>query len=158
MWEFFDRRICLTTKPEEWEIGKQEFERAGLAVEKFQSIPDIGPHQSFNHSVRRILADFYNSDAQRLLHVEDDCIFRDLSHLPKALEELPPEWDIVYLGANLVCWNKDELRPQRHSASLFQVYAAWTTHAIGFSKMGAKYILEKQPGLSEQLVDNWISE
>src|SRR6476469_8972621 len=97
-WDFFDRRVCLTTHPEEWELGQQEFERVGLQVEKFQSIPDIGPHQSFSRSVRQILIDFHESDAQRLLHVEDDCLFRELWHTEYALNELPNDWDIVYLG------------------------------------------------------------
>src|SRR5215813_8200159 len=124
-WQFFDRRVCLTTVPQEWELGCQEFARVGLEVEKFESIPDFGPHQSFNHSMRRILSDFYHSGAVNLLHVEDDCIFRDLSHLDRALSELPMDWDVVYLGANLICWNNGEPMPERYSEHLFKVHAAW---------------------------------
>jgi hypothetical protein len=156
-WEFFDHRVCLTTVPDEWPIGLAEFERVGLSVEKFQSIPDIGPHQSFNHSIRRILADFYHSDAKSLLHLEDDCIFRNLEHLDTALSELPADWDVVYLGANLVCWNNGEPWPERYSDHLFRTKVAWTTHAVGFSKNAAKFILEKQPGFSESMLDNWLS-
>ena len=157
-WSFFDRRVCLTTDPEEWEIGRLEFERVGLQVEKFQSIPDIGPHQSFSRSVRQILIDFQESDAQRLLHVEDDCLFRELWHMEYALHELPEDWDIVYLGANLVLWDAEKPKPPtRYSSRLFRVYGAWATHAIGFNKRVLPYLLENQPGFSERMFDNWLS-
>ena len=156
-WNIFERRICLTTVPNEWELGRQEFDRVGLSIEKFQSIPDVGPHQSFNHSMRRILADFYHSGAGTLLHVEDDCIFRDLSYVEQAVGELPYDWDVLYLGANLVCWNNGEPMPVRYSPHLFKIGCAWTTHAVAFSKKGAEFILQKQPGFSEQMLDNWLS-
>ena len=102
-WSFFDRKVCLSLTEEEWSKGKAEFERVGLyGVERFQAVKEIGPHQSFSHSERNILLDFYHSPAQRLLHLEDDCQFRDIEHLGRALAELPRTWDILYLGANLL--------------------------------------------------------
>lgn len=157
-WDFFDKRVCLTTHEDEWAIGQREFERVGLQVEKFQSIPDIGPHQSFSRSVRQILTEFLESDAQRLLHVEDDCLFRELWHLPYALNDLPPDWDIVYLGANLVLWEHEKPQPPtRYSGRLFRVYGAWTTHAVGFNRKVVPYLLENQPDFSERMFDNWMS-
>jgi len=138
-------------------IGSQEFERVGLTVERFQSIPDIGPHQSFSKSEREILCQFWLSELPTLLHLEDDCIFRDLSHLEQALLELPTNWDIVYLGANLICSNNGKLRPERYSEHLFRVHAAWTTHCVGYSRKAARYLLERQPGFSEMMFDNWMS-
>lgn len=158
-WSFFERRVCLTTIPEEWTRGLIEFNRVGLEVEKFQSIADIGPHQSFSHSVRRILIDFLYSGARTLLHVEDDCTFRDLSYLPTALAQLPDDWDIVYLGANLILWGDGTVAPpERYSDHLFRVYGAWTTHAIGFNRKVVPFILEHQVGYSEQMIDNWLSQ
>jgi hypothetical protein len=156
-WSFFERRICLTTLPEEWAIGQQEFARVGLDVERFQSLPDIGPHQSFSKSEREILVQFYLSEAKTLLHVEDDCIFRDLSHVEQALSELPDDWDIVYLGANLVCWNNGEPQPERYSLHLFRVKAAWTTHAIGYNRKCIESIIAKQPSYSAQMFDQYLS-
>lgn len=158
VWSFFHRRVCLSTLAEEWEIGKREFERVGLEVEKFQSIPDIGPHQSFSKSEREILCRFWLEETpQTLLHVEDDCIFRNLDHLEKALSELPADWDIVYLGANLVCWDNGGPNPERYSEHLFRVKAAWTTHAIGYNRKCVFEILAKQPGLSEVMFDQYLS-
>jgi hypothetical protein len=156
-WPFFQRRVCLTTLPSEWAIAEQEFQRVGLKVETFQSLPDIGPHQSFSKSVREILVQFYLSEHETLLHVEDDCVFRDLSHLDQALNELPADWDIVYLGANLICWNNGEPQPERFSEYLWRVRAAWTTHAIGYNKKCVHEILTRQPNYSEMMFDQYLS-
>lgn len=158
MWDFFERRVCLTTYPDEWAKAEREFERVGLEVQRFQSIPDIGPHQSFSHSVRQILIDFNESDAQTLLHLEDDVEFRELEHLNPALEELPDDWDIVYLGANLILWEHEKPQPpERYSSRLFRVFGAWATHAVGFNKRVVPFLLDNQPGFSERMFDNWMS-
>jgi hypothetical protein len=158
-WSFFDRIVCLSLTEEEWSKGKAEFERVGLnGVERFQAVKEIGPHQSFSHSERDILLDFYHSPAQRLLHLEDDCQFRDLEHLGRALAELPRTWDILYLGANLLMWNNgSEPQPERVSEHLFRIKGAWTTHAVAYNKKCVFEILAKQPMFSEMMFDNWLS-
>lgn len=159
-WSFFDKIVCLSLTESEWALGKAEFERVGLhQVERFQAVKEIGPHQSFSHSEREILLDFYHSDAQRLLHLEDDCIFRELGHLESAIAELPDTWDILYLGANLLMWNNgSEPQPERVSEHLFRVKGAWTTHAIAYNKKCVFEILAKQKMFSEQMYDQGLSE
>jgi len=157
-WEWFDKRVCLTNDPVEWQIAQAEFARVGLEAEKYQAVKEIGPHQSFSHSERHILLDFLHSDAERLLHLEDDCVFRDLSPLPAALLQLPEDWDIVYLGANLVLWNNGEPWPERYSEHLFRVKCAWTTHGIAYNKKCVEFILGKQKGFNEQMYDNGLSD
>lgn len=157
-WTFFDKKICLTNDPAEWAIAQQEFERVGLGVQKYQAVQEIGPHQSFSHSERNILLEFLHSDAETLLHLEDDVSFRDLGHLEQALSELPDDWDIVYLGANLVLWNNGEPWPERYSEHLFRVKCAWTTHAIAYNKKCVRTILEKQPEFSVRMFDNYLSD
>jgi len=155
--EFFERRVCLTLGPD-WPIACEEFERVGLEnVWRFDALPDIGPHQSFNKSTRQILTNFLISGAKTLLFLEDDVVFKDLSHLEVALSELPSDWDIIYLGANLVCWNNGEPQPERHSEHLFRVKAAWTTHAIGYNKRVISFLLANQPDISAIMFDNWLS-
>jgi hypothetical protein len=159
----FSRKVCLTLGGPEWPIAQAEFERVGLdGVLRFDALPIdekeiLGPHQSFNGSVRKILIEALDADTHNLLFLEDDCTFRPLDHLEAALSELPVDWDIIYLGANLICWNSDEPQPVRYSEHLFRIGAAWTTHAIGFNRRVIPFILENQPGLSDQMIDNWIS-
>lgn len=162
-WDFFERKIVLTCDDVLWCQAQEEFARVGLdGYEKFTGLPldndqILGPHQSFNASERKILTEFYESGAQTLLHLEDDCVFRDLGHLKQALSELPDAWDIVYLGANLVCWNNGERSPERYSDYLFRVFTAWTTHCVGYNRRCVLDILEKQPGFSEQMFDQYLS-
>jgi len=94
-----------------------------------------------------------DSGDERLLHLEDDCVFRDLTHLTVALGELPPDWDIVYLGANVV----DE-HPKRHGNYTFRIRGAWTTHCIGYSRKVVPFLIENQPDSSERMYDNWLSD
>ena len=132
-WTIFDKRVCLTNDPAEWQIAQQEFTRVGLEVEKYQAVKEIGPHQSFSHSERNILLEFLHSDADTLLHLEDDVSFRDLGHLEQALSELPEDWDVVYLGANLVLWNNGEPNPERFSDhSLTSISTSFTSLFLRF--------------------------
>jgi hypothetical protein len=56
---------------------------------------------------------------------EDDCkLLEDWSFVEKAMKQLPYDWDILYLGANL---NKPI---KRVSENLYRLQDAWTTHAI----------------------------
>lgn len=158
-WAFFDRKVCLTLQDHEWQKGCDEFERVGLhGVERFQAVKEIGPHQSFSHSERNILLDFYHSNAERLLHLEDDCLFRDTSHLEQAISELPSDWDILYLGANLILQpGFGECNPVRHSEHLFRIDAAWTTHAVAYNKKCVFEILARQSEFSVQMFDQYLS-
>lgn len=156
-WHFFSKRVCLTNDPAEWEIAQHEFARVGLEVDRYQAVKEIGPHQSFSHSERNILLEFLHSDADTLLHLEDDVTFRELIHLDQALSELPEDWDIVYLGANLVLWNNGEPWPERYSEHLFRVKCAWTTHAIAYNKKCVRRILEGQPSFDTAMWDNYLS-
>lgn len=156
-WQFFDSKVCLTVQDHEWQKAVWEFERVSLTgVHRFQAVKEIGPHQSFSHSERDILLDFYHSNHETLLHLEDDVVFRNLDHLEAALNELPSDWDILYLGANLVQWDNGESAPERHSEHLFRVKSAWTTHAVAYRKPIVKFLLDKQPGFSEIMFDNFM--
>lgn len=157
VWDFFQRKVCLSVQNNEWQQACFEFERIGLhGVEKYQAVKEIGPHQSFSHSERNILLDFFHSDAETLLHLEDDVQFRSIEHLEAAIGELPADWDILYLGANLVMWNNGEPSPERHSEHLFRVKAAWTTHCVAYAKKCVFEILAKQSEFSVQMYDQYL--
>lgn len=92
------------------------------------------------------------SDSETLLFLEDDVVFRDLAHLENALSELPSDWDVVYLGANLL-----NGQPERYSDHLFRVKSAWTTHAIGYNKKVIPFLLDNQPPVGAEMFDNALS-
>lgn len=153
MWDLFDRKVCLTADAGEWLKADAEFNRIGLAdVQRFNAVPHIGPHQSFNASTRQILIEFFESDNEQLLFLEDDCVFKDHGHVDQALKDLPADWDIVYFGCNI----QDE-KPVKITNNLFKISGAFTTHCIGYNKKCIPFILENQPGFSEQMYDNWLA-
>lgn len=157
MLEYFDLKICLNhpSASERWGCCLQEFDRIGLrGVVRFEALPDIGPHQSFNKSVRTILEYFARSPYKHLLLLEDDVTFVRPELADKAINELPEDWDILYLGANIL---HPDPKPQPYSPHLCRVFAAWTTHAIAFNKKSVKFVLDNQPGVSEAMFDNWLS-
>lgn len=151
MWGFFDRIICLSSDTHEYALASAEFTRVGITATRYPAVREIGPHQSFSHSERNILLDFLYSDDETLLHLEDDVAFRDLGHLPQAISELPADWDILYLGANVT----DE-QPERVSEHLCRIRSAWTTHAIAYNKKVIRFLLENQPGFSQNMYDNFL--
>ena len=158
VWDFFERRCSLTVDPAEWEKGCVEFERVGLTnVWKYQALPIdsdqiLGPHQSFNATMRLALTHFAESSDRTMLHLEDDCQFGDLSYLEAALAELPSTWDLIYLGCNV-----QDPPPVRYSRYLWKLNGAWTTHCLAFSRRPIQFILDNQPPYSSEMLDHWLS-
>lgn len=153
---FFDRRVGLTLGPD-WPDFCLELERVGLDnVWRFDVLPIdddkiLGPHQSFNGSIHQILKDALELGTQHLLVLEYDVAFRNCDHLQQALKELPADWDLVYLGANLM-----NAEVEKYSAHLHRVRNAWTTHALGYNRRIIPWLLDNQPGFSEEMFDNWL--
>lgn len=86
---------------------------------------------------------------------EDDCVFGDMYHLGEALDELPEDWDMLYLGANVV--GSDLCNwpvPESVSPHLRRVTQAWTTHAIAYSEKGRDYILDNWDLSTNQMFDD----
>lgn len=156
-WNFFERITCLALD-EDWPEACQELERVGIdGVWRFRPLEIdnkliLGPHQSFNGSTRQMLLDFYAEEKETCLILEADCVFKELDHLEKALSELPIDWDLVYLGGNV-----REPAPERISEHLFRVRDCWTTHAIGYRRKVIPFLLENQPGFSDEMYDCWMS-
>jgi GR25 family glycosyltransferase involved in LPS biosynthesis len=106
-----------------------------------------------------MLKSFLATDKPVLLAMEDDVIFKDLDGLQAALNELPDNWDILYLGANITSMVFGiEQNPQvRYSAHLHRVKRAWTTHAVAYTRRMADIIVRHYPVTTFEMYDNWIS-
>lgn len=87
----------------------------------YRSVPDEDAKRSFNVSMHNAMK---LNRGQKLLLVEEDVYFSDLTHLDQALAELPENFELCYLGANLV----DEV--QGYSEHLVKTMGCWTTHAV----------------------------
>ena len=97
-------------------------------------------HLAFNASCWKALDEAVGDN---VLILEDDCVFKNIDHLGQALSELPRDYDIVYLGANIIGvdgLNWSDTKP--YSTHLHSVKDAWTTHAVGYSRKCIENILE----------------
>lgn len=162
IWNLGDRKYCLNqqSRPDRWSQAQEEFKRVGLDVEQFYSIPADQPNKSFCLSQYAMLKRFLETDGKSLLTFEDDVIFKDLSHFEAACAELPADWDIVYLGANItdMVFGIKENPPVNYSERLYCIRRAWTTHAIAYSRRTAEYIVRHYPVSEFNMYDNWLSE
>jgi hypothetical protein len=154
--DFFDRKVALTLGPD-WPDFCSELESASITdAWRFDALPIdddqiLGPHQSFNGSIRKILHDALELGTKHLLVMEYDVQWKQLEHLQLALSQLPNNWDLIYLGANLL-----NAEIEKYSSHLYRVRNAWTTHALGYNRKVIPWILDNQPGLSEEMFDNWL--
>jgi hypothetical protein len=163
MFDFFDMKVVLNTPSaaERMQRTVNELRRVGITdFIRFEALPDETPHRSFNRSVNGILNLFAKSDKKHLLMLEDDVVFNgfelDLNKLlGQAINELPDNWDMLYLGANLHVDGFQE--PIRFSNHLCRIYNAWTTHAIAFNHKCVKWLAYNQPQFHEGMFDGWLS-
>lgn len=90
-----------------------------------------------------MLKTFLATKAKTLLALEDDVIFRELDVVRDALSHLPPDWDVLYLGANItdMVFGIKENPPVKHSEHLYRVRRAWTSHAIAYTREAAQRIV-----------------
>ena len=152
--EVFHYIVVLTTEP--------RFDRRYLFLRDseftfswFNAIYDKDPHRSFNLSQQAIIQDFVDSDADNILVMEDDADYRHGHLLDTVMQELPDDWDMLYLGANvkphdnIKCW-------EWHSEHLARIYNAYCTHAVAYRRPVARYIAEHYK--AQQMYDAFLDE
>ena len=134
--DFFDKiyAINLDSRPDRWNSALKEFDRLdivprikripGFVINKYQDIRKnacIGNHLS--HAFCLNLAKEVN--AKNVLIFEDDVQFIDdtLTILERSINQLPEDWDMLYLGANI------EKPAYQISDNLAKLTFAYSTHA-----------------------------
>ena len=128
------KAICLNLnkRTDRWQLAQLEFEKQGLAVERFPVIEHENPFRSFNLSQQAIL----QSITENTMVFEDDVMFVN-SKLHIVLATAPEGWDLLYLGGNVM----DNLK--HHSGHWWRVRETHTTHAVIYTQKAAEYILER---------------
>lgn len=108
-----------------------------------------------------MLKAFLTTGKETLLTLEDDVIFRDLGHLQQALKDLPADWDILYLGANIteMVHGIDVKPPEpcNWTKNLWRVKRAWTTHAVAYRRKVVQDIVDIYPVHTYEMYDCWLS-
>lgn len=138
--------INLDSRPDRWEEMQRQLKAFGIY--DFERSPGVpGGYLGFNQAVRNAL----KGDGALLLF-EDDCVFNNnIFDLQAAIKELPSDFDMLYLGANV------KSRQERYSEHLYKLTDAWTTHAILYNAKARKWCSENYTEDIQTIYDEWIN-
>lgn len=105
-----------------------------------------------------MLKTFLTTGKQTLLVLEDDVVFDSLAQLGASLADLPEDWEMLFLGANITAGVTNIMArpPVAVTPHIYRVRAAWTTHAIAYTREAARKITCAYDGKS--MYDAWLSE
>jgi len=137
--------INLAKRTDRLEAVTHEIKQFGIAdFERFNAVE--GGWLGFNHSTKQAL----QGDGTLLL-LEDDCVFKGtIDDLNICIAELPDDWDLLYLGANL-----KTVIPV-YSQHLYKIHDAWTSHAILYSNKGRSYCANYFDPDGGMIYDEWL--
>ena len=111
--------INLASRPERWEQFKEQ--KLPFEVERFDAIKDTPGWKGCTRSYIEVMKKITGMT----IVMEDDCLFlKDWDYIENIMQQLPDNWDCLYLGATL----NETLK--RHSGNLYRLKKGWTTHAI----------------------------
>jgi GR25 family glycosyltransferase involved in LPS biosynthesis len=130
--------INLPSRPEKWQQAKAECERIGLHALRVNAIAMSPGFDGCRKSHLKVL----QQAKPPFMLLEDDVLFTgDLKQLEQCMSDLPPDWDMLYLGANL------QAPIEKYSDNLYRLKDAYTTHAIIYnSQRVIDYIIEHDAG------------
>lgn len=98
---------------------------------------------------------YYTTKDYSFTIFEDDVKFlQPWSVINKAIDELPDDWDALFLGAS------PQQPQQRYSEHLFRLVNGKTTHAIIWNNKNGviEYILDRYPSYSHLAIDRFFAE
>ena len=171
--DYFDKIFCinLDNRKDRWEKCLNKFSLLGIKdkVERFSAInlshlTDIDPKTrgragcALSHA--KILREAAELRLGNYLVLEDDfdlCYSPDecLKSLQLAQQELPEEWNILYLGGNLT--NEYGIFPlEKFSGNLFKLNSCHTTHSFAVNSNFYETLNKELP--TEENVFHWLSE
>ena len=88
-----------------------------------------------------------------ILIFEDDCeVICDWSVFFDAYSQLPEDWDMLYMGANV------HQKLKRFSENLFYLRSGWSTHGILYSKKMADALIKNKALRSAGNIDTFYAQ
>jgi glycosyl transferase family 25 len=139
--DFFDKIYCinLDRRPDRWEASQREFDRIGIEVERFSAVDGANPDTSFVADTGLLPGEYGILDThgsllftardkgyESILILEDDIEFSPTFDKDWEAwhQEIPADWEMLYLGGNLVGWNPSPVTKHVHKGEgLFAIHA-----------------------------------
>lgn len=156
-WHKIKSFYCLNLErnTQRWQDSQLQFHRVGLeTVERINCIEsEENRYLSFNKSHYDTVKKGFDTGNPFAIF-EDDVVFDPIwKHIEEAMNQLPNDWDALYLGAN-ICGNWE--LPKRITAYLSRLPNAWMTHAIFYSNKGAQVVLDNFDPNTFPVYDEWL--
>ena len=151
--------INLDKNPHRWNASVDEFIRVGIPYVKhiITHESEENRYLSFNRAHYDVIKEGYET-GEPFCIFEDDIMFDlEFKKIEECSKQLPPDWDLLYLGANII--GSDTMTwqmPQRVSDNVLRLYNAWTSHAIVYSNKGAKWVLDNFDPDTFPVYDEWL--
>jgi GR25 family glycosyltransferase involved in LPS biosynthesis len=144
MWtDFFDKILVinLPSRTDRLLQIAEELYKWGIPYELVNATPHENGAEGLRITVEKIFRDSIAENLTSVLIFEDDAMFVDSCGNPndtmeQVVKQLPPTWQILYLGAQ--CTNGFKAKP---SNNLLLLDMAFATHAWAVSLDGMKEIL-----------------
>lgn len=159
MWyDKINRIVCLNLAHREDRLlfFVEQAEKYGLPFERVEAIYDEQQGaRGLRDTLIKLFTEEIDKETDHLLVFEDDCdivvdkeLFIDT--MEKVVEQLPSDYHMILLGCQL-CGRIQHF----HSPNIFQVVAAFSTHAVLYSLRGMRTIVSSNLGFP---IDNDMVE
>jgi GR25 family glycosyltransferase involved in LPS biosynthesis len=150
--DFFDNvyYINLASRPDRNSALLAECFMQGFVPQRIEAETGENHHLAFNASQYKALS---QAQGDKVLILEDDCVFRYNYHLDKAIAELPEDWHLLYLGANV-----HDNGAEQYGSHLLKLNSCWTSHAIGYSRKAIDFLLSNWDPTQFPIFDQRLNE
>ncbi len=132
--------INLDRREDRWAHCSQQIDKFGFKAEKIKAVDGSGifnptslspSNYALLLSHRLAIEMAKERGLREVIILEDDADFvENLNERLKEVEEVPTDWDIIYLGANLWHLGAGKQPPVSVGENIYRVYDAFTTHAL----------------------------
>ena len=152
---FFDKVYCinLEERKDRWILCEEKFKEYGITnYVRFNGVKvegNLSPKKlgqiGCTASFYNVFKDAFQNNYNKILVLEDDFNFivsKDeiVNNLEKAFKEMPEDWDMLYLGANVM--NEIVSDPiEKYSENLFKLNSAYALHSVCLSKSSLHKIM-----------------
>lgn len=138
--------LNLDKRPDRLREITYELNVQGIPFERFSAVWNFDGNVGYNKSIRGIFEKYHK--VENLLMFEDDCYF-EAPFDASVLDELPRDYDALWLGSNLQSDHKKHFG--KHMSILEN---GWNTHATLMSKKYREWCLENWDGVL--VFDEWV--
>lgn len=133
--------INLKRRPDRLGESLKELELNGIKVFVWTAVDKENGEEGLRLTMMKFFETMINQKSiNNVLVLEDDVKFLNYKYFSSCIDQLPEDFDLFYLGLNLLA------PAERFSDNLYKVSAAYSSHAIVYSRKAFTAIVKHLPG------------